>query len=58
MTTPKPPIKGYGNRTTLTPTRSYEVPGGPHARNLDKVEIKITSEFERGGDEDIGAGRR
>jgi hypothetical protein len=51
MTTPKPP-KDYGNRTTLAPTRSYEVPGGPAARNLDKVEIKILAEIARGGEDD------
>jgi hypothetical protein len=57
MTTPKFP-EGYGNKTTLTPTRSYELPGGPAARNLGNTEVKILSDFERGSDEDRGFGNK
>ena len=51
MTARKPP-KGYGNRTTLTPTRSYELPGGPYAKSLGKTTIKKLAEIERGGPDD------
>jgi hypothetical protein len=48
---PSPP-SGYGNRTTLAPTREYHIPGGPIARSAGKVEIKILAEIERGGPDD------
>ncbi len=55
MTTPKPP-DGYGNKTTLTPTRTYQLPGGPYAAKLGKTEVTIRSEIKRGGDDDRGYG--
>lgn len=52
MTTPKPPA-GYGtNKIELQPPRSYALPGGPQAKNLGKVEVKILAEIERGGPDD------
>lgn len=57
MTTPNPP-PGYSSKTTLTPNRSYELPGGPYARNLGKVEVKILAEIERGSPDDAGYGSR
>jgi hypothetical protein len=53
---PKPP-RGYGNTTTIREVRSYEVPGGPVAAYTSEADIKTLAEFERGGDEDMNAGR-
>ena len=39
-------------RTTLPPARSYEIPGGPFARNLGTVEVAKLAEIERGGEYD------
>lgn len=41
-----------GKTTTLPPTRNYEIPGGPFARNLAPTTTKILAEFERGGPDD------
>ena len=56
MTKPKPP-DGYGSRTTLTPRRTYEIPGGPKARSLGRTEIRVLAEIERGGPEDRAGNR-
>ena len=58
MTTPKPPA-GYGtNKVELQPPRSYAIPGGPAARSLAEVEVKVLAEIERGGPDDWHPGRR
>jgi hypothetical protein len=56
MTTPKPP-KDYGtNKLSLQPSRSYQLPGGPYAKSLGSVDVKVLAEIERGGDDDRGYG--
>ncbi|MQA64498.1 MAG: hypothetical protein GEU76_01130 [Alphaproteobacteria bacterium] len=49
---------GRDNRTSLPPVRSYMVPGGPLARNLDEVKIVKLATIERGGKDDWRPGRR
>lgn len=44
-------------RTTLQPARSYEVPGGPLARDLGSIDVYKLAEVARGGDGDVNAGR-
>ena len=39
--------------TTLQPARSYAIPGGPKAKALGEVEIKILAEIARGGPDDV-----
>jgi hypothetical protein len=60
MATPKPD-KDYGsNKMAIQKPRSYSIPGGPFAASLGKTaEPKVLlAEIERGGPDDIGAGRR
>lgn len=44
------------NRTSLPPNRSYELPGGPRAENLDEITVKKLAEIVRGGPDDGGVG--
>ena len=53
-----PPSDLGTNKTTLPPTRSYELPGGPYRRGLPPAEVKILAEIERGGPDDRGCGSR
>jgi hypothetical protein len=39
------------------PVRSYEIPGGPYARGLGKIDLYVLSEIERGGDDDYSRDR-
>lgn len=41
-----------GKTVSLQSPRSYNVPGGPYARSLGKTEVKVMSEFTRGGPRD------
>lgn len=43
-------------RLALQPARAYELPGGPYAKFLGSVDVRILSEFKRGSDEDRGVG--
>lgn len=52
MTTPKPSKDHGTNKLSLQPPRTYQIPGGPAARNLGKVEVKVLAEIERGGPDD------
>ena len=45
-------------RTSLQPARTYQVPGGPLARDLGEVEVKVLAETTRGGPNDGGYGQR
>lgn len=49
---------GKARRTALQPARTYEVPGGPYAKNLGEVQVEILAEIERGGEGDRGYGNR
>lgn len=49
-------VKGK-KTTTLLPTRSYSLPGGPYAASLGNTELKVLAEITRGGDDDRNAGR-
>lgn len=40
-------------RTSLQPAREYEMPGGPLAKDLGSLNVKILSEFARGSGDDI-----
>lgn len=40
------------NKTSLQPTRTYQVPGGPLAKNLGSVDVYKLADIERGGDKD------
>ena len=46
------------NRNSLQPNRTYEVPGGPYARDLDEVDVKVLAKIQRGGRDDAGFGQR
>lgn len=39
-------------RLSLPPARTYEVPGGPYARDLGEVDVYKLSEVARGGPDD------
>lgn len=39
---------------SIQPTRSYQIPGGPYAKNLGETTVKVLAEVRR---EDDGAGR-
>lgn len=43
---------GRAERTSQQPPRSYEVPGGPLARDLGTINVYKLSEIIRGGLED------
>ena len=43
---------------SLQPTREYEIRGGPLAKNLGEVDVKILAEIVRSGPEDSNAQRR
>ena len=53
---PSKPIND--NRLAQQPARSYEVPGGPIARDLGTVEVAKLAEIVRGGEGDSGYGDR
>ena len=40
------------NTQSLQPARSYNVPGGPTAKNLADVDVYKLAEVERGGEND------
>jgi len=40
---------GQVKRISLQPARSYELPGGPYAKDLGSIDVKILAEIERGG---------
>jgi len=46
------------NRQSLQPARSYQLPGGPYAKDLGTIEVKVLAEIKRGGDDDRGYGHR
>ena len=53
------PPSDYGtNKTTLPPTRTYQLPGGPYRRSLKDPTVTIKAEIERGGPDDRGFGPR
>jgi hypothetical protein len=58
MTSTRYPYGETGKPKGLSPLplRSYEMPGGPYAKNLGKIDRFILAEIERGGDEDQGYG--
>lgn len=43
-------------RLELPPVRTYELPGGPLARDLAEVEVAVLAEFQRGSAQDGGTG--
>lgn len=45
-------------RLSDLPNRTYEVPGGPYAKDLGEVQVKVLAEFKRGSDCDRGVGDR
>lgn len=45
-------------RLSLQPDRSYELPGGPLAKSLGKVDVKVLAEVRRGSADDNGTGDR
>lgn len=49
---------GKAQRTSLQPARSYQLPGGPYAKDLGKLNVKVLAEIARGGDGDSGYGDR
>lgn len=51
----KPP---EDNRLGLQPARTYSIPGGPLAKNLNAVEVPKLAEIIRGGEGDSGYGDR
>lgn len=51
-------LEDQKKRYSLTPNRSYLIPGGPHAEDLGEREVKILAEFKRGSEEDGGVGNR
>lgn len=44
------------NRYSLPPPRTYSVPGGPLAKDLDEVNVYKLAEIIRGGADDFGVG--
>lgn len=44
-------------RLSIQDTRTYQVPGGPLAKNLGETEVKVLAEIRRGGPYDGEAGR-
>ncbi|MDO8614628.1 MAG: hypothetical protein Q7T33_02690 [Dehalococcoidia bacterium] len=48
----KPLETSKAARTSLPPARSYEVPGGPLAKDLGKVDVYKLAEIARGGEHD------
>ncbi len=45
-----------GPRLSLPPPRVYELPGGPFASGLGKVDVFILAEFKRGSARNSGTG--
>ena len=39
--------------TTLQEPREYAIPGGPQAKNLGEVEVRILAEIVRGSEDDV-----
>jgi len=39
------------------PPRSYQIPGGPQAKNLAPTTVKVLAHIQRGGDEDRSGNR-
>lgn len=48
---PKPPLP-RDNRYSLQPARTYEVPGGPYAKDLGSIDVLKLAEIVRGGPDD------
>lgn len=42
----------------LQPTREYFIPGGPLAKNLADVDVKILAEIKRGSEKDNNRNQR
>lgn len=51
-------LKQTSPRLDLQAVRSYEIPGGPLAKNLGATTVKILADFQRGSDQDKGYGAR
>jgi hypothetical protein len=49
---------GKPRRLSDLPPRSYEMPGGPYAKDLGKTNRYVLAEIRRGGDEDQGYGSK
>jgi hypothetical protein len=60
MTTPKPDPDYGTNKMAIQKPRTYQIPGGPYARNLGKTaEPKVLlAETTRGGPNDGGYGSK
>lgn len=40
-------------KLALTPNRTFQVPGGPVAKDLAKVNVAVLADFRRGESEDL-----
>lgn len=49
----KPSAVSSAARTSQQPPRSYEVPGGPLAKDLGKINVYKLSEIARGSADDV-----